>query len=252
VPNVFQLFGLLHCSVFCSLKIDQIMKGCTVPDPTCTSILGQVSVAYSGPNEYGVIQHVIEQIKLGMEDGSFIPPNSPALTLEFLKAGDTAPVSESGQVISLTTARGMEEPSSSNSNEESYLSRYGVLFVCFVAILGTGFIAATVFRFRKRQRRAKERLEEEGGNEILGGDRDVTFPTTAQEPSSSAVNDDDDNVSDLGSSTRTDSTGITSRVELLEVPAVDSGTDSQDVEMSYSPRTKKSRRRKLDVFGREG
>lgn len=251
MPNVFQLFGLLHCSVFCSLKIDQIMKGCTVPDPTCTSILGQVSVAYSGPNEYGVIQHVIEQIKLGMEDGSFIPPNSPALTLEFLKAGDTAPVSESGQVISLTTARGMEEPSSSNSNEESYLSRYGVLFVCFVAILGTGFIAATVFRYKKRQRRAKEGLEE-GVEEIVGGDRDVTFPTTTQEPSSSVVNDDDDNVSDLGSSTRTDSTGITSRVELLEVPAVDSGTDSQDVEMSYSPRTKKSRRRKLDVFGREG
>ncbi len=68
--------------------------------------------------------------KVGMEDGSFIPPNSPALTLEFLKAGDVAPVSESGEVISLTTARGMEEPMSANNNEE--VSRYGVLFVCFL------------------------------------------------------------------------------------------------------------------------
>lgn len=226
------------------------LVGCTVPDPTCTSILGQVSVAYSGPNEYGVIQHVIEQIKLGMEDGSFIPPNSPALTLEFLKAGDAAPVSESGEVISLTTARGMEEPSN-NNNEESYLSRYGVLFVCFVAILGTGFIAAMVFKYKKRQRRrAKGGLHAEQGAEETSspvGDRDVTFPTV-QEPSS-AVNDD---VSELGSSTRSDSTGITNQVELLEVPAVDSGTDSQDVEMSYSPRMKNSRRRRLDVFGREG
>ena len=72
----------------------------------------------------------------------------------------------------------------------------------------------------------------------------MTFPTV-QEPSS-AVNDD---VSELGSSTRSDSTGITNRVELLEVPAVDSGADSQDVEMR---RTKKSLRQRLDIFGREG
>lgn len=238
------------------------MKGCTVPDPTCTSILGQVSVAYSGPNEYGIIQHVIEQIKLGMEDGSFIPPNSPALTLEFLKAGDAAPVSESGEVISLTTSRGMEVPGSSRNNEEeSYLSRYGVLFVCFVAVLGTGFIAAMVFRYKKRQRRLAKggiNVEEGGGgdgddgNHIMG-DRDVTFPTVQDPSSSSAINNEDD-VSELGSSTRTDSTGLTNQVELLEVPAVDSGTDSQDVEMSYTPRAdkKSSRRRRLDVFGREG
>lgn len=236
------------------------MKGCTVPDPTCTSILGQVSVAYSGPNEYGIIQHVIEQIKLGMEDGSFIPPNSPALTLEFLKAGDAAPVSESGEVISLTTSRGMEVPGSNSNEEESYLSRYGVLFVCFVAVLGTGFIAAMVFRYKKRQRRlAKGGFNVEEGGDGYGddenrmGDRDVTFPTVQDPSSSSAINNEDD-VSELGSSTRTDSTGLTNRVELLEVPAVDSGTDSQDVEMSYTPRAdkKSSRRRRLDVFGREG
>ncbi len=221
-----------------------------MPDPTCTSILGQVSVAYSGPNEYGVIQHVIEQIKVGMEDGSFIPQNSPALALEFLKAGDASPVSESGEVISLTTARGMEEPMNGNNNEE--ISRYGVLFVCFVAVLGTGFIAAMVFRYKKRQHRRSKggNFHAEGGAEAAlspVGDRDVTFPTV-QEPSS-AVNDD---VSDLGSSTRSDSTEITNRVELMEIPAVDSGADSQDVEMSYTSRTKKSRRRRFDVFNENG
>ncbi len=223
-----------------------------MPDPTCTSIFGQVSVAYSGPNEYGVVQYVIEQIKLGMQDGSFIPRNnSPALTLEFLAAGDTAPVAESGQVISLSTSRGMDEPES--SSEESYLSRYGVLFVCFVAILGTGFIVALVFRYKKRQRR-RAKCVMEGQETSSVGDRDVTFPTIQDDEAGTtrvAVGTDD-NVSDLGSSTRSDSTsGLTSRVELLEmVPAVDGGTDSQDVEMNYSPRTRKSRR--LNVFGREG
>ena len=36
---------------------------------------------------------------------------------------------------------------------------YGVLFVCFVAILGTGCIAATYVKHKRKKRRAKE-LEE--------------------------------------------------------------------------------------------
>ena len=129
-------------------------NGCTIPDDTCTSIRGQVSTAYTGDNEYGVIKAVIEQLKKGMESGEFIPPDGEATSLAFLGSRGTG-AAGAGDISILSMTGNLD----SNEEEESYLSKYGILFVCFVAILGTGCIAATYVKHKRKKRRAKE-LEE--------------------------------------------------------------------------------------------
>ena len=136
----------------------QNLLGCAIKDPTCTSIRGQVNVAYSGTNEYGVVQTVISRLWEGMEAGTLIPPGSAALDLVFLGAGESVPVANAGQSISVSSARGTEQPIVVEE-DESYLSKYGTMFVCFVAILGAGTVAAMYVRYRKRQRRKKDTVE---------------------------------------------------------------------------------------------
>eukprot|EP00585_Thalassiosira_rotula_P009451 CAMPEP_0196137146 /NCGR_PEP_ID=MMETSP0910-20130528/5226_1 /TAXON_ID=49265 /ORGANISM="Thalassiosira rotula, Strain GSO102" /LENGTH=459 /DNA_ID=CAMNT_0041397567 /DNA_START=20 /DNA_END=1395 /DNA_ORIENTATION=+ len=80
--------------------------GCLVPDTTCTAIRGRVSAAYSGTDEYGVVRTVVERLRSGMGTRSFLPPDGPALNVEFTSAGGTAPSGGNGQIISLNTDRG--------------------------------------------------------------------------------------------------------------------------------------------------
>lgn len=135
--------------------------GCLVPDKTCTSIHGQLSAAYSGVDEYSVIQTLLTQLQTGMDDGSFLPPNSPALNLEFTSSGGTVPVGGGASSYGLTTARGttLDDPL---GEEESYLSQYGISFVCLVAILGAATFGAVFARYRKRQKRIARAKGEEG------------------------------------------------------------------------------------------
>jgi len=135
-------------------------KGCSIPSRTCTSINGQISAAYSGTNEYGVISTVIDQLRTGMENGNFLtrgdllPPDHPALHLEFVGSGGTFAVSGSGMSITLNTARGTQPPQEEEETPpEDDLSKYGILFVCLVAVLGAGFLAAMYVRYKKRKRR---------------------------------------------------------------------------------------------------
>jgi hypothetical protein len=131
---------------------------------TCTSIHGQVNVAYSGMNEYGVIQTVILRLWDGMENGSYIPPlwkkgHDDIIQLVFLGAGDAVPVSNIGQSISIdSTASSVVQAANKDDDEgqsSNNLSKYGLLFVCFVAILGTGTFAAMYVRYKRRLRRKK-------------------------------------------------------------------------------------------------
>jgi len=188
--------------------------GCLIPDSTCTSISGAVSAAYSGMDEYGVIQTIIARLQSGMEAGTFIPSGSPALNLEFQSAGGTAPAGGNGQIIPMNTERGTDQP---EEEEESNLSKYGTMFVCFVGILGAGFIAAVVVRYKKRQRRAKGmeegvEISEEDYEANLAMQEEVMDKTEAE-----------------GYSSEPESFGIINQVE-LDVPAV----DSNEVEMSLS------------------
>merc|ERR1711933_622475 len=69
LQNAFEGTELLGIG---SEPYDQVSaEGCARSADTCTAIKGQVSVAYAGTNEYGVIKVVIERIKGGIEDGSF-------------------------------------------------------------------------------------------------------------------------------------------------------------------------------------
>jgi hypothetical protein len=139
-----------------SLPPDSVnYDGCTTQASTCTAVKGQVSVAYAGVNEYGVLKAVIEHLQEGMEQDTFIDTDSPAQKIEFKSAGGTAPSGVGGRIIPLNTDRGMEQP-----EEESPISRYGILFVCLVAVLGTCTIAALYNRHKKGKRRAKEMDEE--------------------------------------------------------------------------------------------
>lgn len=165
-----------------------------------------MTVAYVGDNEFGVVKAVIDELNSVMEDGGFIPSDSPAEKLEFQSAGGTGNTGGSGQVITLNTDRGTE----SQEEEESYLSKYGVLFVCLVAILGAGFCAAMYVRRRKKQRRVKEMEQEDGG---------VNLAKTEERCSGS---------------NETDSPGgvrITMNQVELGVPAADSG-DSIEISLS--------------------
>ncbi|KAL3815743.1 hypothetical protein ACHAXA_004945 [Cyclostephanos tholiformis] len=130
--------------------------GCAIKVPTCTSIRGQVNVAYSGTDEYGVIQTVVLRLLDGMDSGTFIPPGSAALNLVFLGAEESVSVSGTGQSIAVSSARGTDLPA---EEEESYLSKYGTMFVCFVAILGAGTVAAMYVRYKRRQRRKRDTTE---------------------------------------------------------------------------------------------
>ena len=134
--------------------------GCRVATPTCTAIRGQLSAAYSGLDEYSVTHLVVNRLRAGMDDGFFLPPGSPALKLEFVSAGGAVPVGGGASSYQLNTARGTAPDAP--PEEETNLSKYGVLFVCFVAVLGAATVAATFVRYRKRQKRIARAKGEEG------------------------------------------------------------------------------------------
>ena len=123
-----------------------------------------------------------------------------------------------GQIIPMNTERGTDQP---EEEEESNLSKYGTMFVCFVGILGVGFIAAMVVRYKKRQRRVK------------GMDEGVEYSEEDYEANLAMQEEVMDKTEAEGYSSEPESFGIIDQVE-LDVPAVDSNADSNEVEMSLS------------------
>mmetsp|Transcript_40856 Transcript_40856/g.87017 ORF Transcript_40856/g.87017 Transcript_40856/m.87017 type:complete len:492 (-) Transcript_40856:69-1544(-) len=202
------------------------IDGCIIPDSTCTSIRGQVSVAYAGMNEYGVVQTIIEQLRNGMDAGTFIPPGSPALNLEFQSAGGTSPSGGNGMIISLNTDRGTGRP---EVEEEDALSRYGTLFVCLVGILGAGFLAATVVRYRKRKRR---KLKEVNERSVEHSVDDYEAQLAMQESAERTDRESSQPDSPERECNRPRTPGAM-QVE-LDVPRMDSPTDSHEVEVCLS------------------
>lgn len=174
---------------------------------TCTSIRGQVNVAYSGMNEYGVIQTVILRLWDGMENRSFIPPlwQGHDVQLVFLGAGDAVPVSNNGQSISIDSASVLQAANEEDDGRRNNLSKYGLLFVCFVAILGTGTFAAMYVRYKRRLRRKKGMIqavdENDYNNSIEGevqrqGHHDdvTTTAPSSRSPTPSIIYDTPSNV----------------------------------------------------------
>ena len=203
-----------------------------MPDTTCTAIRGQISIAYAGTNEFGVTQAVIAQLTSGMESGEFIPSGSPALALEFRSSGGTAPVSGGGAVI-VTGAERNPQP----EEEESDLSKYGILFVCLVAILGAGFGAAMYVRYKKRKRKLKE--ANEGPIEITEDEfqNNLALQEEAMAPGATDVikteTEGDGTPRSDRDSPVVEQLPIVEQVELGVSPG-ESGADENEVEISLS------------------
>jgi len=209
------------------------INGCTYPDKTCTSIRGQLSVAYAGTNEYGVIQSIVTRMQSGMEDGTFLSTDVPALNLEFLGSGGTFATtsgSGSGGIIQLNTARGTE---TNDEDAEDPLSKYGLAFVCLVGILGAGFIASMVVRYRKRKRRAKQANEDP--IEMSQEEYEASFMAIQRHEEEEAAKTEGESGSMTDSPRQSPREGgnIINQVE-LGVPPVGSGADSNEVEISLS------------------
>jgi len=187
LENAFEGTELLGLS---SEPYDQVsVEGCARAADTCTAIKGQVSAAYAGTNEYGVVKIVIERIQGGIEDGSFKDyPDSVALDLSFLGGGDTAQVGI-GTSIQMSTARGTTVPEEPE-DESNYISEYGKMFVSFCVILGVGCIVTIVIKRRRRKRREKEMHETDEedsfAEDVEGNTEGNDIKKTAERDSSSS------------------------------------------------------------------
>ncbi|KAL7481229.1 hypothetical protein ACHAW6_006911 [Cyclotella cf. meneghiniana] len=130
--------------------------GCVNSSDQCTAVHGKISATYSGTNEFGISNHIIDSLRSGMENGDFISEGSPALKLEFKTAVDISAGGNSGIVVPVQTDRGTIWQVMQTENVDDTISKYGTLFVCLLAILSVGFLAATIFKSR-RNKRTKER-----------------------------------------------------------------------------------------------
>eukprot|EP00804_Cyclotella_cryptica_P003979 CCRYP_013888-RA/>CCRYP_013888-RA protein AED:0.21 eAED:0.21 QI:0/0/0.5/1/0/0.5/2/134/438 len=144
---------------------------CANPSDQCTAVHGKISATYSGTNEFGISNLIIDLLRSGMENGQFITEGSPALMLEFQSAEDMSSGENSGIVVPVQTDRGTIWQEMQAEDEENDISKYGKLFVALLVVLSVGFLVATVFRRRKNKRakesRAAEVAEEHNSNLAL-------------------------------------------------------------------------------------
>lgn len=130
--------------------------GCTsTSSKYCTAINGKMSARYSGTNEFAVVNHLTRLVRSGCENDLF--HTQGALKINF--SATTGIQTESGQFIPLVADPAKEEKPEVEE-EEGYISQYGILFVCMLAVLGSGCAAVILFRRKKNKTRMKEEAEE--------------------------------------------------------------------------------------------
>jgi len=140
-----------------SLPLDIInTAGCTGGISSCTSVRGVISASYIGTNENAVSESIARMIQDGMTSGSMLCEGSPAKKLEFDAFVGTNAKGGHGALI-LDTDRGMTAP----QQESSDLTRYGILFVVFVALLSVGVIFAVLYRRKKKKQAMGTAAEED-------------------------------------------------------------------------------------------
>jgi len=168
----FKFTGILNvCVSYCLLAqpaayvpTPPLPQGCVNPSDQCTAVHGKISATYSGTNEFGISNLIIDLLRSGMENGDFISEGGPALKLEFQTAVDISAGENSGIVVPVQTDRGTIWQVMQTENAEDTISKYGTLFVCLLAILSVGFLVATIFK-RRRKKRANERQAAEVAEE---------------------------------------------------------------------------------------
>lgn len=152
--------------------------GCINKSDQCTAIHGKISATYSGTNEFGVSNYIINLLSSGMETGAFVSEGGPALMIEFRTASDMSAGENSGVVVPIQTDRGTIWQVMQEADEQSPISKYGKLFVGLLVVLSVGFIMASVFKKKKSNRR-KERAaadvaEDHGSNHLALREEQIT------------------------------------------------------------------------------
>ena len=130
-----------------SLPMDSInAAGCAIGPKTCTSVRGVMSASYIGTNENEVSEVIARMIQNGMTSGSLLCEGSPVQKLEFAAFIGTNYKGAHDMLI-LNTDRGMAPPPEN-------LTKYGMMFVVFVALLSTGVIVGVLYKRKKMKRKA--------------------------------------------------------------------------------------------------
>jgi len=129
-----------------SLPLDSInTAGCPGGSSSCTSIRGVISASYIGTNENAVSESIARMVQDGMNSGSFLCEGSPAKKLEFEAfVGTTYDGNEGHGALIVDTNRGMAPEETPND-----LSRYGKMFVVFVALLSVGVLFGVLYKRKK-------------------------------------------------------------------------------------------------------
>ncbi|KAL7429721.1 hypothetical protein ACHAXM_001855 [Skeletonema potamos] len=136
-----------------SLPIDSInTAGCSDGSSSCTSIRGVISASYIGTNENAVAESIARMVQDGMKSGSFLCEGSPAKKLKFEAFVGTNYNGKDGHgTLIVDTNRGTEPEETPN-----YLTKYGKMFIVFVALLSVGVIIGLIYRRRKKQKKGKQ------------------------------------------------------------------------------------------------
>ena len=134
-----------------SLPLDNIINpaGCSGGSSSCTSVRGVISASYIGTNENAVSESIARMIQDGMKSESLLCESSPATKLEFDAFVGTNYNGKNGHgVLIVDTKRGTEPAETPND-----LTKYGTMFVVFVALLSVGVIFAVLYRRKAKKGR---------------------------------------------------------------------------------------------------
>jgi hypothetical protein len=119
-----------------------------------------MSATYSGTDEFGVTNYIINLLSTGMETGAFVSEGSPALMVEFVTASEMSAGENSGIVVPIKTDRGTIWQVMQQVDEENVISKYGKLFVGLLVVLSVGFVISAVFKRKRKNKRDNQATEE--------------------------------------------------------------------------------------------
>jgi len=146
--------------------------GCINPSDQCTAIIGKMSATYSGTNEFGISNYIVNLLSEGMETGAFVSEGSPALMLDFVTMKDMSAGENSGIVVPIQTDRGTIWQVMQEAADDDAISKYGKLFVGLLVVLSVGFIVSSIFKKRRKDKRSAAE-ESEVTDDNLNGNQTV-------------------------------------------------------------------------------
>jgi hypothetical protein len=198
-----------------SLPLDIVnTAGCTGGESTsCTSIRGVISASYIGTNENAVAESIARMVQDGMKAGTLLCEGSPATKLEFNAFVGTDYKGKEGHgALILDTNRG-----TAPKEEPNVLTKYGMLFVIFVALLSVGVIFALLYRRKKKMNK--------------------TMRTTTAEQDFEANLELEEGTQESAARSQTPDISVQSDGKMMRMVDMSEEVGTSDVELSLSPKS---------------